>query len=306
MKIEANGRSYEILTDANTTLPEGWRSVPEDHADSCIVRGRIKGDQITAREINCLGLREQKMEIPAGTAVGNLLHKTTPVYPPLAKAARVSGMVVLHATISKTGSIENLQVVSGETMLQQAALDAVKSWTYKPFLVKGQPAEVETTVNIIFTLGGPDEAGDDADTVWRMNALATGPDPILPVAHSSHSGALYMSTYGTVSAKFLVLNKDMSEYLLALGQFQIEAARGTGRTPRTIFCVGGAEVSAQDFVNSAAGNEVTVFYLKAVWRDGAEEERLMKVSDETALPAPVFGDEGPDREQANRLYQSCE
>jgi protein TonB len=85
---------------------------------------------------------------------GMLLLKTTPVYPPIAKAARVSGTVVLQATISKTGSIENLHVISGPAMLQQAAMQAVRSWRYRPYLLNNEPVEVETTVNVIFSLGG--------------------------------------------------------------------------------------------------------------------------------------------------------
>ena len=96
----------------------------------------------------------KKVNISAGVAVGMLLQKTQPVYPPIAKAARVSGTVVLQATISKTGAIENLRVVSGPAMLQQAALDAVRSWRYMPYLLNNEPVEVETTVNVIFTLGG--------------------------------------------------------------------------------------------------------------------------------------------------------
>jgi protein TonB len=96
----------------------------------------------------------KKVNISAGVAVGMLLQKTQPVYPPIAKAARVSGTVVLQATISKTGAIENLRVVSGPAMLQQAALDAVRSWRYRPYLLNNEPVEVETTVNVIFTLGG--------------------------------------------------------------------------------------------------------------------------------------------------------
>jgi protein TonB len=96
----------------------------------------------------------KKVNISAGVAVGMLLQKTTPLYPPIAKAARVSGTVVLQATISKTGLIENLRVISGPAMLQQAALDAVKTWRYRPYLLNNEPVEVETTVNVIFTLGG--------------------------------------------------------------------------------------------------------------------------------------------------------
>ncbi|MGA2351430.1 MAG: energy transducer TonB [Terracidiphilus sp.] len=96
----------------------------------------------------------QKVNISAGIAVGLLVQRTAPVYPPIAKTARVSGTVVIQATISKTGTVENLHVVNGPTMLRQAALDAVKTWRYKPYLLSGEPVEVETTVNVIFALGG--------------------------------------------------------------------------------------------------------------------------------------------------------
>jgi TonB family protein len=95
-----------------------------------------------------------RVTIPAGVSVGMLIQKTIPVYPPIAKAARVQGTVVLQAVISKQGTIEDLRVVSGPAMLQQAALDAVKTWQYKPYTVNNEPVEVETTVNVVFTLGG--------------------------------------------------------------------------------------------------------------------------------------------------------
>jgi protein TonB len=96
----------------------------------------------------------KKINISAGVAVGLLLQKVQPVYPPIAKAARVSGTVVLQATISKQGTIQNLRVVSGPAMLQQAARDAVMQWRYRPYLLNNEPVEVDTTVNVIFTLGG--------------------------------------------------------------------------------------------------------------------------------------------------------
>jgi protein TonB len=90
----------------------------------------------------------------AGTVeAGLLIQKTIPQYPPMAVAMRIEGTVGLAATISKGGTIENLHVTSGPALLQQAALDAVKTWRYRPYLLDGQPVEVETTVNVIFTLG---------------------------------------------------------------------------------------------------------------------------------------------------------
>jgi protein TonB len=96
----------------------------------------------------------KKLVISSGVMAGMIVLKTQPVYPPIAKAARQSGTVVLQATISKTGAIENLHVISGPAMLQQAAMDAVRQWRYRPYLLNGEPVEVETTVNVIFTLGG--------------------------------------------------------------------------------------------------------------------------------------------------------
>jgi protein TonB len=92
------------------------------------------------------------VHLSSGVVSGLLLKKTTPIYPPIAVAARVEGTVVLAATISASGTIQNLHVVSGHPMLQQAALDAVSYWRYRPFLLNGQPVEVETTINVIFTL----------------------------------------------------------------------------------------------------------------------------------------------------------
>jgi protein TonB len=92
--------------------------------------------------------------VSAGVAGGLLVQRTAPVYPPIAKTARVTGTVVLKATISKTGIIENLRVVSGPPMLTQAAVDAVRTWRYKPYKLNNDPVEIETTVNVIFTLGG--------------------------------------------------------------------------------------------------------------------------------------------------------
>jgi periplasmic protein TonB len=98
-------------------------------------------------------LRPRSLNVSSGVAEGNLLEKILPQYPAIAKAARIQGTVVLQATISKTGMIQNLKVISGPPMLQQAAVDAVRSWRYKPYLLNGDPVDVETTINVVFNLG---------------------------------------------------------------------------------------------------------------------------------------------------------
>ena len=95
----------------------------------------------------------KSLSVSSGVMAGNLITKTLPQYPAIPRAAHIEGTVVLQATISKSGSIENLRVISGPTMLQQAAMDAVRSWRYKPYLLNGEPVEVETTINVVFNLG---------------------------------------------------------------------------------------------------------------------------------------------------------
>jgi periplasmic protein TonB len=96
----------------------------------------------------------QRVRVSAGVTSGLLLRKVNPNYPPLARQARISGTVVLHAVISKDGSIENLTLVSGHPMLAPAAIEAVKQWKYKPYLLNGEPVEVDTEVQVNFTLAG--------------------------------------------------------------------------------------------------------------------------------------------------------
>jgi protein TonB len=92
------------------------------------------------------------VRISSGVAASTVIYKVVPVYPAIALAAGVSGTVVLAATISKAGTIENLRVVSGPPMLQRAAVDAVERWRYRPYMLNGEPVAVETTVKLVFNL----------------------------------------------------------------------------------------------------------------------------------------------------------
>jgi len=93
------------------------------------------------------------MKISGGVLEGMLISKTPPAYPTIARTAGIAGTVMLAASISKEGTIENLRVVSGHPMLTQAAMNAVKTWRYRPYLLNGQPVEVETTINVVFAMG---------------------------------------------------------------------------------------------------------------------------------------------------------
>jgi periplasmic protein TonB len=94
----------------------------------------------------------QRIRISQGVTRGLLIHRVEPAYPPLARAARVQGDVVLSAVIDVNGQIQNLTLVSGHPMLVPAAISAVREWRYKPYLLNGQPVEVETTITVIFSL----------------------------------------------------------------------------------------------------------------------------------------------------------
>ena len=87
-------------------------------------------------------------------SLGDLIRKVQPVYPPLARSARIQGDVILTAVISKEGAIENLRVLSGHPMLAPAALEAVRQWRYRPYLLNREPVEVETQITVRFSLSG--------------------------------------------------------------------------------------------------------------------------------------------------------
>jgi protein TonB len=96
----------------------------------------------------------QRIRRGGDVVAANLIRKIQPVYPAIAKSARIQGTVILHAVISKDGSVQDLQYMSGPPLLVQSALDAVRQWKYRPTLLNGEPVEVDTTIQVIFTLGG--------------------------------------------------------------------------------------------------------------------------------------------------------
>ncbi len=103
---------------------------------------------------------EGPAQVSSEVMAGNLLSQVAPVYPPIAKAANISGSVVLRAIISKTGNVTALKIISGPQMLSGSAMDAVRQWTYKPYSLNGEPTEVETTITVNFNLGAASQPGN--------------------------------------------------------------------------------------------------------------------------------------------------
>jgi protein TonB len=85
---------------------------------------------------------------------GYVIHRAEPAYPALARTARIQGAVELQAVIGKEGRIERLQVLRGHPMLVKAAVEAVQQWRYRPYILNGEPVEVETHVTVNFSLTG--------------------------------------------------------------------------------------------------------------------------------------------------------
>ena len=104
------------------------------------------------------------IQVSAAVMAGQVLNRTMPVYPPEAKAAKIAGAVVLRATIGKDGTLEALQIVSGPEELRRSAWDSVKTWTWKPYLLNGQPMPVETTITVNYSMESP---APPAPPAWR-------------------------------------------------------------------------------------------------------------------------------------------
>jgi TonB family protein len=94
----------------------------------------------------------QRVRVSSGVAQALLVFKVPPQYPQEAKDAHIQGVVVMRAIIDKDGNVANIQLISGHPLLAPPAIDAVKQWKYKPFLLNQTPLEVETQVLVNFTL----------------------------------------------------------------------------------------------------------------------------------------------------------
>lgn len=159
----AQTQMMQTQLSAPTRLPQNVKTVAPDDAPPpsslggasiAALNGNNSVGNVFAGRSNADISGPKVVTVSAGVAVGMLIHKTQPVYPAIARSARVQGTVVLQAKISETGKVTNLQVVSGPPMLRQPAVDAVKTWLYKPYLLNNRPTEVDTTVNVVFSLGG--------------------------------------------------------------------------------------------------------------------------------------------------------
>ena len=94
----------------------------------------------------------KRIRLASRVVAANLIHDVPPQYPPEAGRARIEGTVVLLAVIGTDGSVKDVRVENGLPILAQAAIDAVKQWRYKPYMIDGEPVEVDSRITINFTL----------------------------------------------------------------------------------------------------------------------------------------------------------
>ena len=150
----SNGRPVRVLTlvDLNFTAfkPSDLRGGP----------GGILGGPVGMNEPpTTRSASPIRISVSAAVMQSNLISRTMPVYPTIAKIKRIGGTVTLQASISKTGTVEDLTIVSGPMELRQSALDAVSTWNFRPYLLNGEPVEVQTQINVVFSLdaGAPSQ-----------------------------------------------------------------------------------------------------------------------------------------------------
>jgi TonB family protein len=110
------------------------------------------GTHVTVRAANTTAGKKGPVQVPAHVMASRIVNQVQPKYPEAAKKEKIQGTVLLSVEIGKDGTIEDLKVVSGPKELRQSALVAVRQWTYEPFLLHGNPVEVDTTISVVYTL----------------------------------------------------------------------------------------------------------------------------------------------------------
>lgn len=144
---QLNGQPVAVSTVITVNFSLGDRGAPE----AGVAKTAENADTRPAPEAASQPT-PKAVRVSSGVMASLLLHKVTPEYPALAKKAREGGTVVLHAIISKTGTVQDLQIISGPTILRDSAVNSVRQWTYKPYLLNGMPVDVETQIVVNYSL----------------------------------------------------------------------------------------------------------------------------------------------------------
>jgi TonB family protein len=160
MRSASDGKATTCLSSGEAVTGQG---ISGEHGTALgAVAGGNAGPQIDAQSISnakpqlsgagAQGVQPMRVRVSQGVTQGMVISKAQPVYPADAKAARIQGTVVISAIIGKDGSVQTMRLLSGHPMLAPAAMDAVKQWKYRPYILNGTPVEVETQMTVNFML----------------------------------------------------------------------------------------------------------------------------------------------------------
>ena len=154
LKKQLNSPEFKQQIKAATEQAVRAHSMTPEEVTRLVAESKAQAMLGQALALNSAAAQQEPapQRVSAGVMAGQVLSKVQPVYPPEAKAAGITGSVILHAIIGKDGMISSLQLVSGPDVLAKAAWDAVKQWTYQPYLLNGQPTAVDTTITINFSM----------------------------------------------------------------------------------------------------------------------------------------------------------
>ena len=233
------------------------------------------------------GSSPQQVQIGQAVSQGLLISKVQPTYPPLARQARVQGTVVLHAVIGKDGSVQDLQVVSGHPMLIQAAMDAVKQWRYKPYLLMGKPVQVQTTINVNFELSnGPSEAQPSEQATAAENSSSqsgsSGPPQMPPAGQKAASDPSQEAYIIERNATKVVYNADGSGSREAMVAMRVQSQAGV------------QELAVLTFRYTSYNETVEVDYVRVRKPDGTvvvtPDSNVQDMSAEVTRSAPMYSD----------------
>jgi TonB family protein len=200
----------------------------------------------------------------------SLVRQVTPVYPAIAKNAHVEGTVVLHALIGTDGAVQDLQYVSGPPLLMRAALDAVWQWKYKPTLINGEPVRIDTTISVVFTLGGAKH--DNAQSITpATHDTALGPESYAdePYIYEQVRGKMRYENDGTGTREIIA-------------RMRVQSVAGLAKVGQLVF----------DY--SAANERMEIRKLRVTKPDGsivtAGTDAVQDLNAPVALEAPMYTD----------------
>jgi TonB family protein len=149
---EINGNRVTVETLITVEFLPAGKNPNDGSTEHDLARSTVEPDSATNSAQPKTS--QTPLEVPADTVQTLLLKRVAPVYPPLARQARIQGTVILNIVINKLGEVRDLQLYSGHPILAPAAIEAVKQWRYRPYEQDGQPVEIKTTVQVNFTLPG--------------------------------------------------------------------------------------------------------------------------------------------------------